>query len=448
MKKIIIFLSIFLFFLNVLSSNECDCVYNDECFSFGDVYISPALGGMYCDYRTRGLVSQKTSGGCENDFECSSGKCLSGACNSIFFTLLEGYNSLILNQKFCIEEEMFCYNGTQPQNSIKLENYTCETGSFCYKCNSSFYWDDSLKLCIRGRCNKTPGCLNKTSINNSQIHDLYCESGKCFSCEDDYIWNSTLETCILRPCNFVPGCLNVSNLSNAIKKEYFCVVGNCFICKVGYVWNNNTRECVSSSSPSSSIGNRNWNTINVDLRTYSEVERTLQEYDRIQFFIENVPYYLSIMKVYAEEIYFSIEPVLTNLFLKIGSEAKYDVNFDNKKDILIKVISINDGKAKIKLSSIKESFSNFSQSGEQTFNISREEIQKEKKDNFLPIIIISFFALIILILIVVLLLFLRKKETPRTSFSDNYSSKINELSPHPPFFPQKNQFPNPEKILS
>ncbi|MEM4330442.1 MAG: hypothetical protein QW273_00330 [Candidatus Pacearchaeota archaeon] len=347
MRNIPFFLILVFFFFLQSALAECICNFDGLCFDIGDVYTHSFLGKFYCSLEGE-MKQQKESGACENDFECL-GKCLNGVCVLEFRSLIAVYNSLLNGTKFCIEEGMFCLNSSedQPENSTFLQDYYCDEGMKCYKCNNDLNWYSSLRKCIRGLCNKSPGCLNETSLNNSEILDLYCSSGRCFSCFDDYFWNSSSRRCELLPCNFIPGC-SVSNISNAVVKNRYCSQGLCYSCRVGYVWNNVSRECLPSGA--NPIVSNSWEETTLSENELQDgVDKTVKEYSRIKFFLWNNLYFIDVYEISISnvKVKFNLEPIFVNQIAYLNDERNYDLNADGIADVVIKNKGVDSSNSKI-----------------------------------------------------------------------------------------------------
>ncbi len=416
MKRLFLLIIGFFLSFSLVSATECGgCVgAAGDCYAFGDkISATTTSVERYCDYLTKSFVPTKTSGVCENDFECAGNYlCFEGYCTGGVSDFLHDYNLLLANltnNTLCLGDNPilgrnpFCWNGTQPSNSTPLAKQ-CNVGSSCYKCNSNLNWNTSLNLCIKDICVSNPGCLNMTSLDNASIGDYYCADNKnCFECRSDYVWNATAQSCKLLSCTSTVGCLNQTSLINGKIMNRACSVGSCFSCNTSYRWDNSSKSCVSSSiiiDPSN-----DWTTIQFSQGDFdSGTEKLLRSYDRLQFAFEGRTYYLGVLSIDAtgSKITYKIEPILNNLIAYLGVENRFDLNSDTKSDLLVKLVAIENGNARVKAVSIRESYEPPINQSNNTVIDNPEPNSKENYKLWL-ILAAGILALVIIIFIVFLI---------------------------------------------
>jgi hypothetical protein len=459
MRKVLLFLCL-VFFTGFVFA--CDgCLDSNICYSFGDVIQNQITGqSLYCDYNSHTFLSVKGEGvSCQNDFECASGfKCLSGSCTNSFDNLLADYNLLMQtlnNQVFCMGANYFCYNKSlsAPANASNLSSYICDQDTTCYQCNANLTWNDSLNLCIKGICSSTPGCLNQSSLLNASINGFYCSIGNCFECGADFDWNATNQSCQMKACSSTPGCLNQSNLTNGrLISNRFCSSGSCFACNTAsnYRWDNSSRSCVYSATIS--VSPTDWTTIQFSPYDLQQgTEKTLGEYDRLQFSFEGRSYYLGVSSIdtSASKITYRIDPVLTNLNAFVGVDNKFDLNSDGKLDISVNLVAVQQSGARIILKLIQENSNNELPSDENsnqnnggtTNGEVEESTNSEDMTIWLIVALLVFVFILIVVILIVYLVKSKKTEVKQSQPVQPQSVQPQQYRPYSPVYsPQNSQF--------
>src|SRR3989344_5838716 len=72
---ILLFFVLFIVFSSPTNAICSGCLVNSQCFSIGSI-----LSQTYCDINGNFLNQKSLDSGCQNDFECLSGKCSNGKC--------------------------------------------------------------------------------------------------------------------------------------------------------------------------------------------------------------------------------------------------------------------------------------------------------------------------------------------------------------------------------
>jgi hypothetical protein len=350
MKKGLIFTLVFLALFGLSFVSSC---------SFGQTQPIGQLT-QYCDLSGNWVNQKLTEGVCLNDFECTEGfLCLSDKCTSsaVFANVTGLISEFETLSSSCFNDGYFCYNGTIPVNSTSSTKNCSYAGlsASCYKCNTGFSWNETLKLCITGICNSAPGCLTNSSILNGTKNSNYCATGSCFDCDSDFEWNNS--RCQLKQCASLPGCLDsATNNSLFVLQARNCSVGKtCFACKSGYVWGVNESQCVLSSGTVSG----SWSTI-----TFSDSEfkigttKALGVYDRVYFSFESRSYWVGLISILSNGVNVRVDPVISSRFLNLNTENKIDLNNDNIYDVKLILESVSGGKAYINIESISEKYGN------------------------------------------------------------------------------------------
>lgn len=357
MKKV--FILFCLIFVVGFSLAACDngCESGASCVPYGDIVVLSQVPYVsnYCDFESDGMIQQKTSGSCLNDFECSPGySCLDEYCTNEYNYFIQGYNAIIANVSgLCYGEDYFCSN-VSVSNASVLSNKNCSfygTGFSCYECNNNFYYNSTLGKCITGICSASPGCMNNSSILNASMNTDYCADNKnCFSCDSDFEWNATTNSCKMKQCTSSPGCMNMANLTNGmVVSNRYCSAGTCFVCRSCYVWNSNTSSCIYSSSCNS--GNVSWSSVYFSSSDLSSgVYKLLSSHDKVEFSFQGRNYWLGILGVDSSKVVFKIEYTgVSNYNLFSNTSAGFDLSGDGVNDIRVSLAEISNGKANMSI---------------------------------------------------------------------------------------------------
>lgn len=407
-KIAIYFFGIILFSSLVVGLCDSGCVYNEVCYMYGDENsIGPNV--FYCDINGTFVQKKTSDADCVNDFECAEGySCLGDSCTNLYEDYIFAWNLQSTGisdiMTFCMGDDLFCYNLSMPANSQNVTSKTCSfknDGSSCYRCNTGYYWNDSLKKCITGICDKEPGCLSNNSILNGTKLDLYCSSGSCFECDSDFEWNDSSDKCVLKACSSLPGCKSVTEIANAKKLNRQCGSGSCFICVTGYKWDNVSLSCVRSYLPSDP--NMGWN--NVPFTNYNFEVGTpvsLKDSERIYFDLDGRTYWLGVKGIYSNQrVNLMIDPTINDINLYAGSSVEYDLNGNGGADVTIKLNKIENDVAEIVLQkkTLSSTVTN-TPSNQDVIAVEDSEI-KEKVD---PLIVIWFFVILAIILLILIIL--------------------------------------------
>jgi len=375
---------------------------------YGDE-IKINVATFYCDVNGS-FVQKKTSDEpCINDFECADGySCLGDFCTNLYTDYIFAWNlqssGISDIMTFCMGDDLFCYNSTKPVNSENVSSKTCSfknDGSSCYKCNTGYYWNDSLKMCITGVCDKEPGCLSNSSIVNGTKLSDYCSSGNCFECDSDFEWNESSKICILKECSSLPGCKSVTEIANAKKLNRQCSSGSCFICVSGYKWDNVSSSCIQSYTSSNLVSE--WS--NVPFTNYNFEVGTpvlLEDGERIYFDFDGLNYWLGVKGIYSgSRVSLMINPTISDINLYVGSSAEFDLNGNGGADVSIKLNKIENGVAEIVLQKkTLASTATSIPSNQDTIQVGSDEI----KDAIDPKVVIWFFSILGIILVILIVL--------------------------------------------
>jgi len=179
-------------------------------YSYGDVTLVSGVSS-YCDVSTGNFIAQKIDGNsCVNDFECSSGFCLSDICTDAS-SILQDYSWLLLSD-ICPSNltSAGCINMTDYPLLIDGTNIsaTCNPGYSCFICDANHFWNSTLGNCQLDECSSIAGqrCVSGIPGNSSAVAGA-CLSGSCYSCNSGYSWNVSANpiTCSVNPSTPGPG---------------------------------------------------------------------------------------------------------------------------------------------------------------------------------------------------------------------------------------------------
>lgn len=452
MKKYFFIASV-LFLIGFVFACDTGCENSQDlskCYNYGDV---EKIGNLFffCDSETDALSKPRENGAeCVNNFECSVGYCVSEVCNGYYADIIQ-VNAVLSESApgLCPEFEdttgtYFCSDSLFVANAAQLTAKTCDSTSYCFKCNSSAYtYNSTLNICTKGLCDVTPGqfCLNASVSNSSEKEGYYCSNNKkCFSCDSNFDWNSTLSQCILRPCTNSPGCMNITNLTNGqIIENRRCDVGSCFVCKSGYSWNANTSMCVLSSN-STSIPMVKVAVSSSDLAagTYN----SLSINDRVSLSFAGRTYYFDLLGIDYSKITFEIYPTFSNQILSSGSSRGFDFDNDGTYDLKIIYAGVVSGNANVSLKYVSEPYATQTPEVITTTNNTpvvpiapspSTATDSSFTKNIWIFIVIGIFVILLFILLFVYLL--RKNTASKPDLAGSSSNNPAPQQPMPPVMP-------------
>jgi len=371
-SNIIIFLLVFLISLGVVSALDCTsvgCDNNNVCYNYGE--LLEANSNLYCD-SNGSFVAQKNIGAvCSNNFECSSGYCLSDRCANVS-NILSQYASLFANLSALASGPCSaspgCLNTSSLANAHNLTNLCSGTqlGYVCYQCNENYNWTGSS--CTKMNCTSSPGCLNKSSLDNSYKIDRVCPTNyQCFSCDSSYAWNSSSSACEYYP-----------DSSGVVGGGYARVLTNA--------------ELTNGFTGELRLG---W--------VY-------------KFYFLGTYYYITVTSLSSNQMTIRITPRTKTLTFNIGEEKKVDLNNDDTYDLSIKLNSIQNRIASVTLKFISESINNpLLNTGNPPDDTTPIEVNNdESSEGLITIIVVIVIAIIIILIIIALIFLFRSRRNLQT----------------------------------
>jgi len=154
-----------LFFVLIFSFNfilaACDfgqCEVGENCYNSGRIFE-----GKYCDFSGQMISLVVDGGSCLNDFECQTGRCLSGLCGDIDYSL-EGE----LEVRGTLIDEIWAF----------MSGSECLSGQI--KCESYIYY-----VCVAGVYVNYGNVPGQCDFPPEECGNEICDAGEVISCPDD-----------------------------------------------------------------------------------------------------------------------------------------------------------------------------------------------------------------------------------------------------------------------